>query len=429
MRYALVNPNWSFSGSIYFGCPEPHFSLELGYAHALLERAGHSVLLLDAHLEGLSLPDIATRVHTFAPDFTVISTAPTYLFWRCPPPELRIPQELNRALDERAGLRVLIGPHPSTTPGAALAKVCADIAVRGESEQVLVALGTQTLDQIAGIAYRRNGKLQVQGGPQSVNLSTLPALRWPQHLLARHGHHHHRFDQPQHGLGAEIEASRGCPYTCSFCAKTDHRDSFRRRPLDTILVELDGLIEQGVGYVYFIDEIFLPRRDLLDALRARPIHFGIQTRIDLWKPELLDLLGAAGCVSIEAGVESISHTGRDLINKHCRMDTDTLEQRLLRARRSVPFVQASLLDCKADDPTQVEIWRQHLQDHGVWANKPVPMFPYPGSPHYTRLWGAPDDYAWERAVDHYLAEFSEFSDIQDELPQTLERLELEAAVR
>ena len=31
------------------------------------------------------------------------------------------------------------------------------------------------------------------------------------------------------------------------------------------LALIDGLIAQGVGYIYFIDEIFLPNRELLDA--------------------------------------------------------------------------------------------------------------------------------------------------------------------
>ena len=38
MKFALVNPHWSFEGSIYFGCREPHLPLEYGYAKALLER-------------------------------------------------------------------------------------------------------------------------------------------------------------------------------------------------------------------------------------------------------------------------------------------------------------------------------------------------------------------------------------------------------
>jgi anaerobic magnesium-protoporphyrin IX monomethyl ester cyclase len=59
----------------------------------------------------------------------------------------------------------------------------------------------------------------------------------------------------------------------------------------------------------------------------------------------------------------------------------------------------------------------------VWANAPVPLFPYPGSPDYTRLWGPPDDRAWERAHDYYLKRFDSFSDIQEQRPVRLPILE------
>ena len=59
MKFALVNPHWTFDGSIYFGCREPHLPLEYGYARALLERAGHEVLLVDAQLHGLSRRRVA----------------------------------------------------------------------------------------------------------------------------------------------------------------------------------------------------------------------------------------------------------------------------------------------------------------------------------------------------------------------------------
>ena len=125
-------------------------------------------------------------------------------------------------------------------------------------------------------------------------------------MVARIAHHHHRFDAPPQGPGAEMETSRGCPYHCTFCAKDNFRDKYRKRPLPVVLEELDGLLAQGVEYVYFIDEIFLPNRELLEALAERHVKFGVQTRIDLWNREMLDLLGRAGCVSIEAGVESIT---------------------------------------------------------------------------------------------------------------------------
>jgi B12-binding domain/radical SAM domain protein of rhizo-twelve system len=254
-------------------------------------------------------------------------------------------------------------------------------------------------------------------------MSELPALRWPTESITRHRHHHHRFDAEPRGPGAEMETSRGCPYHCTFCAKDNFRNSYRKRPLAVILEELDALISGGAEYVYFIDEIFLPNQALLEALVDRSIRFGVQTRVDLWSKPMLDLLGRAGCVSIEAGVESISEAGRNLLDKKSRLTTAEISDRLIHARQSVPFVQANLLDAQVDASGDVEAWRQHLIAHDVWANQPVPLFPYPGSPDYSRRWGRPDDQAWERDVDHYLANFDTFSDIQDARPQSLSVLE------
>jgi B12-binding domain/radical SAM domain protein of rhizo-twelve system len=429
MRVALVNPDWSFEGSIYFGCREPHLPLEYGYAAALLERDGHQVLLLDGLLEGLTLEAMAARLADFAPDMTVVTTAPSYLFWRCAPPELRVPMRTLDALRRHAGLTVAVGPHGSTTPRATLAKLGVDVVVMGECEEVLARLANAESGwgEIPGLCYQSWGEVRLQGGPQAADLGSLPALRWPARLLARHGHHHHRFDAAADGPGAEMETSRGCPYHCSFCAKENFRDRYRRRPLPVLLDELDGLIAAGATYVYFVDEIFLPNRPLLEALVERDIRFGVQTRIDLWKPEMIALLGRAGCVSIEAGVESLTPEGRDRLDKDCRMSTADLTERLILAKRAVPFVQANLIAAGDDDEESIEAWRAELQRHGVWANKPVPLFPYPGSPDYRKLWGLPDDHAWERALDHYLDRHAAFSDIQEERPRRL--AELEAAAR
>jgi anaerobic magnesium-protoporphyrin IX monomethyl ester cyclase len=183
------------------------------------------------------------------------------------------------------------------------------------------------------------------------------------------------------------------------------------------------LIASGVEYVYFIDEIFLPYRNVLETIRERRIKFGIQTRIDLWSEEMIDLLGEAGCVSIEAGVESITESGREILDKKCKITTAEISDRLIHAKRRVPFVQANLLDSMEDDPAEVQAWRAHLQQHGVWANEPVPLFPYPGSPDYTKRWGAPDEKAWERAHEFYLSGFDKFSDIQEQRPAPLVQLE------
>jgi len=410
MRYLLLNPNWTFDGSIYFGCREPHLPLEYGYSKLLLEREDHEVRIVDGQIENLSRDEIRERVADFHADFLVVTTAPSYLFWRCAPPELRVPQQSLQDLRGLARQTIAVGPHASTTPRATLRKLAVDAVVMGECEEILPRFA--------------HARRIVQTMPHASDMAALPALAWPDEIIAKHRHHHHRFDAAPAGPGAEMETSRGCPYHCTFCAKDNFRNLFRRRPLAIVLEELDRLIAQSVEYIYFIDEIFLPNRELLEAFAAREFKFGVQTRIDLWNEPMLDLLGRAGCVSIEAGVESITEEGRDLLDKKCKMSTEGLANRLIYAKGRVPFVQANLLKSRHDDPAELTAWRNHLRASGVWANEPVPLFPYPGSPDYTRRWGAPDDRAWERAHVHYLNSFAQFSDVQEQQPMPLCRIEL-----
>src|SRR3981189_852097 len=116
MRFALVNPPWSFDGSIYFGCREPHLPLEYGYAQALLTAARHDARIFDAQAEGIDDSVLAARVADFAPDTIVVTTAPSYLFWRCAPPELRVPQETLEALNGTGAATVAVGPPPPPPP-------------------------------------------------------------------------------------------------------------------------------------------------------------------------------------------------------------------------------------------------------------------------------------------------------------------------
>ena len=423
MRVALINPHWRFDGSIYFGCRAPHLPIELGVSRRMLEDAGHMVHLIDAHLHGLSSSDVTAEVAAFRPDMIVVTTAPTYLFWRCAPPELRVAQELVRAVRDLAPLLVAVGPHGSTTPRAALTKLGADIVVMGECEETLARLAAGERG-FAGTCDRQDGEIRVVGGPQAARFVDQPPLSWPDDMIARHLHHHHRFEAEPIGPGAEVEASRGCPYSCTFCAKENFRNRYRRRPAEAVLEEIAGLQRQGVEYIYFIDEIFLPNEPLLRGLVGRGLKFGVQMRIDLWKPDMLALLGRAGCVSVECGVESLTPEGRDALAKRCRMSTEELAERLITAKRHIPFVQANLIEMAEDDDARVQDWRRQMQNAGIWANDPVPLFPYPGTPDYRKLWGEPDDIAWERAHEHYLRQFNDFSDVQEERPRHLHELEL-----
>src|SRR3954462_3300394 len=177
-RVALINPNWDFGGSIYFGCRSPHLPLELGISEHYLKAAGHKTLLLDAHMFDLSLADIHAELRAFGPDQIVITTAPTYLFWRCAPPELRVPQELARAVRDLAPILIAVGPHGSTVPRAALRKLGTDIVVMGECEASLLRLANGERD-FPGLCFADGASLRVNGGPHAGAFKDQPPPHWP----------------------------------------------------------------------------------------------------------------------------------------------------------------------------------------------------------------------------------------------------------
>jgi len=167
-------------------------------------------------------------------------------------------------------------------------------------------------------------------------------------------------------------------------------------------------------------------RRLLEEIARRPVKIGLQTRIDLWNEDDLDLLARAHCISMECGVESIHASIRDELNKNCRIDTARIVELLLFARQRIPWVQANLLMTEKEDREQIRSWQEHLRTKGVWVSEPVPMFPFPGSPLYAETFGAvPDDEAWERAHHYYTSTFAVqgYSDIQDQKPVPIEELE------
>jgi anaerobic magnesium-protoporphyrin IX monomethyl ester cyclase len=429
MRFAFVNPNWSFTGSTYFGCRDPHYPLELLFAVQKAEAAEHEALLVDAQNDDLTIGQVQKRISEFRPDFLVIPSAPSYLFWRCPPPELRVPMDYFRAIESTA-TKICIGPHASATPNAVLQKTGADIVIKGEPEQAIVDLATRPWDEIDGICYRNpDGTAHISPVLATVDMKTLAALDFKNYNVERHNHRHHVFFGE--GRGAELEFARGCPWNCYFCNKQLFRNKFRERSVDTLLAEIDALIARGVNYVYFIDEIFGVGKNvrvLLEAIGHLNLSIGFQTRIDLWDEESLDLLGRAHCISMECGIEAITEAGREELNKNCRMTTERITELLIYAKEKarIPWVQANLILTDKDDKQEIARWQENLKSHGVWVSEPVPMFPFPGTPLYTQTFGSPpDDEAWERAHRHYVNQFHEgdWSDIQEQRPISIAELE------
>lgn len=399
-RIVLVNPRWDFEGSHYWACAEPHLPLELLYGEALLKQSGLDAAVVDAHLEQLSNETLTQRVAALEPDLIVLTTAPTYLFWRCPQPELRVPAAATAALSPIAPV-VAIGPHGSATPAFVLEQLSCQAVVRGEPETELVRIAQGQASMATVWGEDADGSASSHVATMDVGL--LPALDFTGYPLELRTHRHHVFWGE--GRGAEVEYSRGCPYSCSFCNRRFFRGRFRCRPMELVMAELRALRGRGVDYVYFIDEVFgLGRcRSLLDRLaQERPVQFGCQTRIDLWDERGLERLAAAGCISVEFGLESPFPEIQNSINKGYQMEGSRIIELMTHAKSLIPWVQGDLIELPGMGPelrARTEEWRQQAIARGVWVSEPVGLFLYPGSDLHEEVLGPVDERAWERAVE------------------------------
>jgi radical SAM superfamily enzyme YgiQ (UPF0313 family) len=318
MRILFLNPNWSLLPAREFpGCKRPHHPLELLYPATILA-ATHQVNILDAFLERLNDTELQQKIENIDPEVVVITTAPSYLFWRCCPLDITLPKRTAKIVRQSSNASIiLIGPHPSVSPEWVLEECHADFLLRGEAEISIAEFINSYLqdNQVKGLFSREcdNGLAII------TDLSLLPKIDF--NLLPL-GHYHSH--SPKYDKGASVEFSRGCIFQCAFCFKQMFRNYYRFRPIKKVLEEIKELKTQGYQYIYFIDELFnydtQNLRLLLNGLTEIEISWGCQCRPDIITQGLLELMNNAGCIDIEYGLETLNQKTSIIMSKNINED-------------------------------------------------------------------------------------------------------------
>ncbi len=179
---------------------------------------------------------------------------------------------------------VLGGIHPTVLPDEAAAH--ADAVVIGEAEPVWADL----LDDLRGGRLKPFYRSVPTGDRLVIPWARREILAGRKYLTTQ-----------------TLQASRGCPYDCSFCTVTPYfGNTFRYRDPEDILAELRTY--QGKLTVFLDDNI------LGDPQKAKPILAGMVGMGLCWggqanlrfaeDPEMVKLLAASGCIGIFVGLES-----------------------------------------------------------------------------------------------------------------------------
>lgn len=203
------------------------------------------------------------------------------------------------------------GPHPSMVGKEVLNCPDIDVGVKGEGEKTLVELlhaikSGKGFDRIRGIVYRKERRL-VENPPREF-IEDLDSLPFPHENAPEV-----LKDYDLYPITAfrNIFAVRGCPYNCFFCgSRKIWSRRVRFRSPENVVSEIKGLQRMGLRLIHFDDDTFgISKeyiRNLCNAIieNCPEIKWSCELHAKLADEATISLMKAAGCHSIDLGIES-----------------------------------------------------------------------------------------------------------------------------
>jgi radical SAM superfamily enzyme YgiQ (UPF0313 family) len=109
-----------------------------------------------------------------------------------------------------------------------------------------------------------------------------------------------------------LQTKRGCPFSCIYCTyPLLEGKAVRLRSIPEVVEEISGLIEeQGMDYLYFVDDVFNYPPSFAEALcremakRRFKVKWGAFVNPGFLTEDLLKWMKEAGCAGIEFGTDS-----------------------------------------------------------------------------------------------------------------------------
>jgi radical SAM superfamily enzyme YgiQ (UPF0313 family) len=186
-----------------------------------------------------------------------------------------------------------------------------------------------------------------------------------------------------------IQQSRGCPYTCDFCAerRLNGDYGYRDRPAEEIVEEIK---KSGKRHVFFAASQFVGHKkrtmELLEALIPLKIRWSalFSPRFGL-DGEFLDLAQRSGLLHVNMGIESISQVTLQSMHKEFNKSNSYEEMIDNLNKRNISFSFNFVFGTDTDDESVFPATLKFLQEHKVPAAYFNVLVPLRGAPLYDRM--------------------------------------------
>ena len=283
--------------------PFPFF---MAYSAAVLRENLFDVKLIDAVALNLDQETTTNQIISWQPQVLVVETSTPSFF-----NDIAIVETIK---DRSKKIRtILCGPHASTFPVDILKNYeFIDYVLIGEYEMTLLKLVKEAkVSSLPAISYRRGKEIVVNDFVSSID--DINCLPWPyRDSLAIYNYNDGFCGLPKPNV--QIMASRGCPYSCSFCLwpQVIYRDKrYRKRAAADVVLEMEYLVKRfNFKAVYFDDDTFNIDKDyvleIVQAIKNKKITvpWAVMARADCMDFELLKAMKDSGLYAVKYGVES-----------------------------------------------------------------------------------------------------------------------------
>jgi radical SAM superfamily enzyme YgiQ (UPF0313 family) len=269
----------------------------------------------------------------------------------------------------KKGVPVLMGGPHATFHAEEMAEHADGVCI-GECEEIFELMLEDALGGRLKALYRRN---------IAADLAGMPLPRWD--LLKPKDY---VFYAP-----VVIQQSRGCPYTCDFCAeyRLNGDYGYRARPVEEVVEEIR---RSGHSHIFFAASQFVGDKahtmQLLEALIPLKVRWSalFSPRFGL-DAEFLDLAKRSGLLHVNMGIESISQSTLKVMHKEFNRSHSYEDMINNLNQRNISYSFNFVFGSDSDDPDTFDLTLSFLETHKVPAAYFNLLTPLRGTPLHDRM--------------------------------------------
>ena len=313
-KVAIISPEYEHYDTVRFGKNHktiPNFGVL--YLAAVAEQAGAKVDIISVtkYDYAIDLSDYA--IIAFSIPSTVIYSL--------------VKKIREHSKISKDSLLIAGGFHATVYPVQVFEELKVDLVGIGEGEEtfreILSTYPNNDFKKTKGVVYRNDtGKIIVNEKRELIaNLDDIPFPA--RHLMPVGDIIIENKLSNTNLISAHIMCSRGCLYSCNFCAKLDN--NIRYRSSENFIEEVMLLKQQhGIEGFNIVDINFFMNKNkmktICNGIKTLNMKWSALARVDIIDKEILHLIKDAGCIELRFGIESGSQRLLDAMNKKIKVD-------------------------------------------------------------------------------------------------------------